>query len=216
MYHGRKREGRKRERERNKERYEKRLVISGKLANIEMIGGPVYGIQAERSCVAPLIFVQNTFKFSLSIHVGLSKVPHNLFWQRLHAHSDSFSQAAAPLKNGLRKSVHCIDHRHPFSLFLSLTHFPSSVYLSRVVELTGDFTPDVRAINQADLIVTTPEKWDGVSRSWQSRSYVRQVCAAQYCPGRMISSSMLISYASQRYQQIKEPGKTRLRTWREK
>lgn len=36
-----------------------------------------------------------------------------------------------------------------------------------VIELTGDVTPDVRAISQADVIVTTPEKWDGVSRSWQ-------------------------------------------------
>lgn len=45
----------------------------------------------------------------------------------------------------------------------------------RVVELTGDVTPDMRAITQADLIVTTPEKWDGVSRSWQNRSYVQKV-----------------------------------------
>uniref|UniRef100_A0A8C7XEW1 Activating signal cointegrator 1 complex subunit 3 n=1 Tax=Oryzias sinensis TaxID=183150 RepID=A0A8C7XEW1_9TELE len=45
----------------------------------------------------------------------------------------------------------------------------------KVVELTGDVTPDVRAIAQADLIVTTPEKWDGVSRSWQNRSYVQKV-----------------------------------------
>lgn len=27
----------------------------------------------------------------------------------------------------------------------------------------------------ADIIITTPEKWDGISRSWQTRSYVRQV-----------------------------------------
>ncbi|KAM9426396.1 activating signal cointegrator 1 complex subunit 3 [Pholidichthys leucotaenia] len=45
----------------------------------------------------------------------------------------------------------------------------------KVVELTGDVTPDMRAITQADLIVTTPEKWDGVSRSWQNRSYVQKV-----------------------------------------
>ncbi|CAE1313527.1 ASCC3 [Acanthosepion pharaonis] len=45
----------------------------------------------------------------------------------------------------------------------------------KIVELTGDFTPDVKAIANADLIVTTPEKWDGVSRSWQTRSYVKQV-----------------------------------------
>ncbi|CAB1334134.1 unnamed protein product, partial [Coregonus sp. 'balchen'] len=45
----------------------------------------------------------------------------------------------------------------------------------KVVELTGDVTPDMRAIAAADLIVTTPEKWDGVSRSWQNRSYVQKV-----------------------------------------
>jgi len=45
----------------------------------------------------------------------------------------------------------------------------------RVVELTGDVTPDMRAVLEAQVIVTTPEKWDGVSRNWQSRKYVKQV-----------------------------------------
>lgn len=45
----------------------------------------------------------------------------------------------------------------------------------KVVELTGDVTPDMRAIVNADVIVTTPEKWDGVSRSWQTRKYVKDV-----------------------------------------
>ena len=45
----------------------------------------------------------------------------------------------------------------------------------RVVEMTGDIAPDMRAIAAADLIVTTPEKWDGVSRSWQNRNYVQKV-----------------------------------------
>lgn len=45
----------------------------------------------------------------------------------------------------------------------------------RVVELTGDVSPDVRAIIAADVIVTTPEKWDGISRSWQTRNYVKDV-----------------------------------------
>ncbi|XP_013383776.1 activating signal cointegrator 1 complex subunit 3-like [Lingula anatina] len=45
----------------------------------------------------------------------------------------------------------------------------------KVVELTGDVTPDMRAVSNADLIVTTPEKWDGISRSWQTRSYVKAV-----------------------------------------
>ena len=45
----------------------------------------------------------------------------------------------------------------------------------KLVELTGDNTPDTRTIRNADIIITTPEKWDGISRSWQTRSYVRQV-----------------------------------------
>ncbi|KAI9786247.1 MAG: hypothetical protein M1839_007658 [Geoglossum umbratile] len=45
----------------------------------------------------------------------------------------------------------------------------------RLVELTGDNTPDTRTIRHADIIITTPEKWDGISRSWQTRGYVRQV-----------------------------------------
>ena len=44
-----------------------------------------------------------------------------------------------------------------------------------VVELTGDVTPDMKAIQRAQVIVTTPEKWDGISRSWQTRNYVQAV-----------------------------------------
>lgn len=45
----------------------------------------------------------------------------------------------------------------------------------RLVELTGDSLPKARDIQEADIIITTPEKWDGVSRSWQARRFVRQV-----------------------------------------
>ncbi|KAJ3318638.1 hypothetical protein HDU76_000778 [Blyttiomyces sp. JEL0837] len=49
-------------------------------------------------------------------------------------------------------------------------------YMGRnLVELTGDVTPDMRTIQTADIIITTPEKWDGISRSWQSRNYVTEV-----------------------------------------
>lgn len=34
-----------------------------------------------------------------------------------------------------------------------------------VVELSGDFTPDLESLKKADIIVTTPEKWDGITRS---------------------------------------------------
>ncbi|CAD5122095.1 DgyrCDS10545 [Dimorphilus gyrociliatus] len=44
-----------------------------------------------------------------------------------------------------------------------------------VVELTGDVAPDMKSVANADVIVTTPEKWDGISRSWQTRSYVKSV-----------------------------------------
>ena len=45
----------------------------------------------------------------------------------------------------------------------------------RLVELTGDVTPDLRALLAADVIVATPEKWDGISRAWHARGYVQQV-----------------------------------------
>jgi hypothetical protein len=41
--------------------------------------------------------------------------------------------------------------------------------------MTGDFTPDLMALLSADIIISTPEKWDGISRSWHSRSYVMKV-----------------------------------------
>lgn len=44
-----------------------------------------------------------------------------------------------------------------------------------VLELTGDCTPDLQALKEADLLITTPEKWDGISRNWQHRSYVADV-----------------------------------------
>eukprot|EP01130_Rhizamoeba_saxonica_P011676 TRINITY_DN4859_c0_g2_i1.p1 TRINITY_DN4859_c0_g2~~TRINITY_DN4859_c0_g2_i1.p1 ORF type:complete len:1866 (+),score=443.62 TRINITY_DN4859_c0_g2_i1:728-5599(+) len=45
----------------------------------------------------------------------------------------------------------------------------------KVIELTGDYTPDIRSLQTADIILTTPEKWDGISRNWKQRSYVSKV-----------------------------------------
>lgn len=45
----------------------------------------------------------------------------------------------------------------------------------KVVELSGDVTPDIQALGSADILCTTPEKWDGISRNWQVRSYVKSV-----------------------------------------
>lgn len=44
-----------------------------------------------------------------------------------------------------------------------------------MVELTGDITPDISALQSSDIIITTPEKWDGISRNWQNRGYVKDV-----------------------------------------
>eukprot|EP00951_Prasinocladus_malaysianus_P029784 scaffold276840_cov21-Prasinocladus_malaysianus.AAC.1 len=45
----------------------------------------------------------------------------------------------------------------------------------RMVELTGEYTPDIQALLAANIIICTPEKWDGISRKWQSRGYVKKV-----------------------------------------
>jgi replicative superfamily II helicase len=36
----------------------------------------------------------------------------------------------------------------------------------KVVELSGDCTPDLEELMEAEVIITTPEKWDGISRNW--------------------------------------------------
>ncbi|CAI5440695.1 unnamed protein product [Caenorhabditis angaria] len=45
----------------------------------------------------------------------------------------------------------------------------------KVVEVSGDVTPDPKSLAESLILVTTPEKWDGISRSWATREYVREV-----------------------------------------
>ncbi|EGV63827.1 Sec63-domain-containing protein [Yamadazyma tenuis ATCC 10573] len=45
----------------------------------------------------------------------------------------------------------------------------------KVVELTGDSLPEAREIRESDIIITTPEKFDGISRNWQTRTFVQNV-----------------------------------------
>lgn len=45
----------------------------------------------------------------------------------------------------------------------------------RVVEVSGDVTPDPEELAASSILITTPEKWDGISRSWATREYVRRV-----------------------------------------
>jgi activating signal cointegrator complex subunit 3 len=44
-----------------------------------------------------------------------------------------------------------------------------------VAELTGDNTPDAGTLRRADILITTPEKFDSISRGWRHRSYVKDV-----------------------------------------
>ena len=84
-------------------------------------------------------------------------------WQSLRDHPGSKIVYIAPMKALVRERV--LDWRGRLTQPLGL----------KLVELTGDNTPDTHTIRDADIIITTPEKWDGISRSWQTRSYVRQV-----------------------------------------
>ena len=52
--------------------------------------------------------------------------------------------------------------------------FGSTLGLS-VLELSGDVTPDLLLLKRADIIITTPEKWDGITRGWKKREYVQRV-----------------------------------------
>ncbi|ETW04921.1 hypothetical protein, variant [Aphanomyces invadans] len=45
----------------------------------------------------------------------------------------------------------------------------------KVVELTGDTTVEARVLKQASIIVTTPEKWDLVTRTIHATSFVHMV-----------------------------------------
>ncbi len=71
----------------------------------------------------------------------------------------------APLKALARERI--IDWTSPNSLAGKLG--------MKIVELTGDTTPDALALSTAHVLITTPEKWDGVTRNWKTRSYVRRV-----------------------------------------
>ncbi|KAK8661996.1 hypothetical protein V6N13_091584 [Hibiscus sabdariffa] len=45
----------------------------------------------------------------------------------------------------------------------------------RVVELTGELTMDLKLLEKGQVIISTPEKWDALSRRWKQRKYVQQV-----------------------------------------
>ncbi|KAH7862903.1 hypothetical protein Vadar_010909 [Vaccinium darrowii] len=45
----------------------------------------------------------------------------------------------------------------------------------KVVELTGETATDLKLLEKGQLIVSTPEKWDALSRRWKQRKHIQQV-----------------------------------------
>ncbi|KAI3923489.1 hypothetical protein MKW92_028346 [Papaver armeniacum] len=45
----------------------------------------------------------------------------------------------------------------------------------RVVELTGELATDLKLLEKGQVVISTPEKWDSLSRRWKVRKHVQQV-----------------------------------------
>lgn len=81
----------------------------------------------------------------------------------LEAHKGEKAVYIGPLKSLVREKL--LDWKEKFEHRLH----------RKVIELSGDSAPELGQVQHADIIVTTPEKWDGVSRQWQNREYVQKV-----------------------------------------
>jgi activating signal cointegrator complex subunit 3 len=81
----------------------------------------------------------------------------------LRAHPGQKTIYVAPLKALARERLS--DWQQKLGLKLGL----------RVLELSGEITPDIDDLRKADILIVTPEKWDGISRGWQKRDYVKKV-----------------------------------------
>ncbi|CAA18663.1 putative helicase mug81 [Schizosaccharomyces pombe] len=84
-------------------------------------------------------------------------------WRALHNYPKSKVVYIAPMKALVKERVKDWGHRLVEPMGISM------------IELTGDTNPDVKAVTNANIIITTPEKWDGITRSWKSRKYVQDV-----------------------------------------
>ena len=65
-----------------------------------------------------------------------------------------------------------------------------------MVELTGDYTPDLAALLAADIIICTPEKWDGISRSWQVGCLCVSMNASPWNGGYQVVYLCMLSVAT--------------------
>jgi len=83
----------------------------------------------------------------------------------MRAHPDKKAVYIAPMKALAKERMDDWNSNRSFKGIFGL----------KIVELTGDASPDAQTLRSAQLIITTPEKWDGVSRNWQTRDYVSKV-----------------------------------------
>ncbi|CAM9807850.1 unnamed protein product, partial [Scytosiphon promiscuus] len=92
---------------------------------------------------------------------GKTAVAEIAIMRMLNEHPGAKAVYVAPLKALARERLK--DWREKFGKKMGMG----------VLELTGDHTPDGDALRRATIIVTTPEKWDGVTRGWKNRDYVK-------------------------------------------
>ncbi|KAI3919601.1 hypothetical protein MKX01_018424 [Papaver californicum] len=45
----------------------------------------------------------------------------------------------------------------------------------KVVELTGETSTDLKLLEKGQVVISTPEKWDSLSRRWKHRKHIQQV-----------------------------------------
>lgn len=117
------------------------------------------------------------FSAPLYLIIQLNDPTHSLYIGDIHSSSEGYcSRKNEWLEKALSFSTWKKDgasfttvHDQLFNERQALTWY------SFQVEMTGDYTPDMVALLSADIIISTPEKWDGISRNWQSRGYVTKV-----------------------------------------
>ncbi|GMS84025.1 hypothetical protein PENTCL1PPCAC_6200, partial [Pristionchus entomophagus] len=94
---------------------------------------------------------------------GKTCIAELAIFRLLNAHPGKKCVYIAPLKALVRERV--ADWQEKFEKRMGY----------KVLELSGDVTPDVATLNASPILIATPEKWDGVTRSWSTREYVRNV-----------------------------------------
>lgn len=94
-------------------------------------------------------------------------------WFRGHPGCNFLAHRGVRHARALRmQTIHLTSSRqklHTTNTHLKQPHTLASTRHTAHTPAPGDYTPDLRALLAADIIIATPEKWDGISRNWQTR-----------------------------------------------